>query len=83
VRLTSAQAGHVLGTERPVLAGAPVRVERQGADEKWARVAGGAVDATGRFDVPVALAPGTTYRAVVTPGHGYWRGVSAPLTAGG
>ena len=83
VRIASAQAGQVQGTELPALPGAPVRIERQGADLRWTSVATGAVDTGGRFTLHVVLVPGAAYRAVVTPGHGYWRGVSPPVTAAG
>ena len=83
VRIASAQAGQVQGTELPALPGAPVRIERQGADLRWTSVATGAVDTGGRFALHVVLVPGAAYRAVVIPGHGYWRGVSPPVTAAG
>jgi hypothetical protein len=43
-------------------------------------VARGAVDSAGRFTISLPLAAGATYRAVVTSGHGYSPGVSAPFT---
>jgi stage II sporulation protein D len=82
VRLLSAAAGQLQGTERPVLPGARVRVDRQTAAATWSPVARGAVDSAGRFTISLPLAAGATYRAVVTSGHGYSPGVSAPFTAG-
>ena len=61
----------------------PVRIERQGAGATWSLVARGAVDARGSFSVAAPLVPGATYRAVVTPHHGFWPGVSTPLTVAG
>jgi stage II sporulation protein D len=80
VRVAFAKAGQVRGRELPALPGAPVRIERQGADGKWTTVATGIADAVGGFALSVSLVPGATYRAVVTPHHGYWPGASAPLT---
>jgi SpoIID/LytB domain protein len=83
VRIVSAAAGQVQGTEAPALPGARVRIEREAPDLSWAAVASGTVDAAGHFAVRVPAVPGAVYRAVVTPGHGYWRGVSPPVTAAG
>ncbi|MBX5474283.1 MAG: SpoIID/LytB domain-containing protein [Thermoleophilia bacterium] len=72
------------GTERPALPGAPVQIQQQSTSGSpaWKTIARGTVDASGAFTVPVPLAPGT-YRAVVSPGHGYWPGTSAPVTVTG
>jgi stage II sporulation protein D len=75
--------GTVAGTELPILAGAPVQVQQQGLDLKWTTVATGTVAPDGSFSVPVQLAPGSTYRVVVAPGHGYSPGATPPLTAAG
>jgi hypothetical protein len=78
------------GTIAPALAGAPVQIQQLGPDGvTWATVANGTVDPTstsvgqyGSFTVPLTLSAGT-YRAVITPGHGYSPGTSAPLIVTG
>ncbi len=78
----------LFGTERPALPGAPVEIQQQiqqqasSGSPAWKTIARGTVDASGAFTVPISLAPGT-YRAVVSPGHGYWPGASAPVTVTG
>jgi stage II sporulation protein D len=79
----STTPGQVTGSEQPVLPGASVAVQTQGSDLKWATVASGVTAADGTFAVPVELAAGTTYRVLVTPGHGYWPGATPPQVATG
>lgn len=76
-------AGTVTGAEQPILAGAPVQVEQQGLDLTWTTVATGTVAPDGSFSVPAPLASGSSYRVVVTPGHGYSPGATAPAIATG
>ena len=75
--------GTVAGSELPVLAGAPVQVQQQGLDLTWTTIATGTVGPDGSFSVPAQLAPGSVYRAVVAPGHGYSPGATPPLIAAG
>jgi stage II sporulation protein D len=75
--------GQVQGSVQPVLPGATVAVQQQGSDLKWATIADGAVAADGSFIVPVEIAPGTTYRVLVSPGHGYWPGATPAQVATG
>jgi len=78
------------GTIAPALPGAPAQTQQLGPDGvTWTTVATGAVDPTstsvgqfGSFTVPLTLSAGT-YRAVITPGHGYSPGTSAPLIVTG
>jgi stage II sporulation protein D len=79
----STTPGQVTGSEQPALPGASVAVQTQGSDLKWATVASGVTAADGTFAVPVELAAGTTYRVLVTPGHGYWPGATPPQVATG
>ena len=80
----------VTGTIAPALPGAPVLIQQLGPDGvTWTTVATGAVDPSstsvgqlGSFTVPLTLSAGT-YRAVISPGHGYSPGTSAPLTVTG
>jgi SpoIID/LytB domain protein len=81
VELAAPTPGQVSGTETPALPGAPVAIEIQNPDLTWATVATGAVDADGSFVVPVQIPAGATYRIVVTPGHGYAPGATAPQVA--
>ena len=76
-------AGTVAGAEQPILAGAPVQVQQQGLDLTWTTVATGTVGPDGSFSVPAPLTPGSTYRAVVAPGHGYSPGATTPSIAAG
>ena len=80
---TAATPGTVAGTELPILAGAPVQVQQQSLDLTWTTIATGTAASDGSFSVPVQLAPGSTYRVVVAPGHGYSPGVTPPWTATG
>jgi len=78
------------GTIAPALPGAPVQIQQLGPDGvTWTTVATGAVDPAstsvgqlGSFTVPLTLSAGT-YRAVISPGHGYSPGTSAPLIVTG
>ena len=79
----AATPGTVAGTELPIVAGAPVQVQQQGLDLTWTTIATGTAGPDGSFSVPVQLAPGSTYRVVVAPGHGYWPGATPPWTASG
>jgi SpoIID/LytB domain protein len=80
VRITGVTADQVLGTELPLLPGAPVQVQQQNADLTWTVAAEGTVNADGTFAVPVVLPTGASYRIVVTPGHGYSPATTTPLT---
>ena len=75
--------GEIAGSEQPALPGAAVAVQAQGSDLKWLTVASGAAAADGTFTVSAQLAAGTTYRVLVTPGHGYSPGATAPQVAAG
>jgi len=75
--LQVAQSGRSLsGTIRPVLAGAPVQLQRQDG-AVWTLVASAVTDATGAWSV-AAPGPGA-YRVRVAPGHGLVPAVSATL----
>jgi stage II sporulation protein D len=65
------------GYMRPVMAGAPVWIQRQNGT-KWSNVARATVDASGYFDAQLQLVDGT-YRARVAPGHGLVPGISQVL----
>jgi stage II sporulation protein D len=76
---TDKTPGHLRGSIRPVLAGAPVQIQRQ--DETlgtWTTIATAAVDANGDFDATLPLDPGV-YRARVAPGQGFAAGTTPPL----
>ena len=75
--------GTVAGIEQPILAGAPVQVQQQSLDLTWTTVATGTVAPDGSFSVPASLVPGSTYRVVVAPGHGYSPGATTPSIAAG
>jgi len=81
VTVTAFNLTGVQGTVQPVLPDAPVRIQQQAPDLTWTDVAAGVVNADGTFAIPAALASGGTYRVVVAPGHGYWPGTTAALTA--
>ena len=76
-------SGMLEGSVQPALPGVPVEVDVQSADQTWTSVATGSLDPNGNFSVPVAIAAGTTYRIVVTPGQGYAPGVTTPQIAAG
>jgi SpoIID/LytB domain protein len=80
VRFLPATAPNELrGTVRPVVAGAPVQIQRQATSgATWSTVARGAVDASGAFTIALTLTPGV-YRARVAPGHGVGVGITPPL----
>jgi SpoIID/LytB domain protein len=75
--------GQIAGSEQPALPGAAVAVQAQGSDLRWMTVASGTAAADGSFAVTAELAAGTTYRVLVTPGHGYSPGATAPQVAAG
>ena len=75
--------GEIAGSEQPALPGAAVAVQAQGSDLKWMTVASGATAADGTFTVSAQLAAGTTYRVLVTPGHGYSPAATPPQVASG
>ena len=79
----SPSPGEIAGSERPALPGAAVAVQAQSPDLKWVTVARGAAASDGTFAVAAQLAAGTTYRVLVTPGHGYSPGATAPQVAAG
>jgi hypothetical protein len=81
VQLAAPVTGQVSGSVTPALPGAPVAVQVQNPDLTWTAVATGTVAADGTFVVAVDIAAGTTYRVVVTPGHGYAPATTAPQVA--
>jgi stage II sporulation protein D len=81
VKITSAADGQVQGTEQPLLADAPVQVQVQNPDLTWTVAAQGTVNADGTFAVPALLPTGSSYRVVVTPGHGYAPAMTAAVVA--
>ena len=66
------------GRVRPVIAEAPVSIQRARSGGGWATVARARVDARGRFAAGLAVTPGI-YRARVVPGHGWGTAVSGEL----
>jgi stage II sporulation protein D len=66
------------GVLKPLLPGAPIRIERLGASG-WVRVGEAVVDETGRFVARLRLTPGA-YRARIVRTAGLAAGVSRPLT---
>jgi stage II sporulation protein D len=78
VTVTSLTSTQVVGSELPLLPGAPVAVQQQSAGTVWTTVATGSVAADGTFAIPVTLTSGGTYRVSVAPGAGYAPGSSAP-----
>jgi hypothetical protein len=83
VQLAGPTPGEVTGTVQPALPGAPIEIDVQNADLTWTAVATGAVAPDGTFALPVAIAAGTTYRVVVTPGQGFAPGTTVPQIATG
>jgi hypothetical protein len=83
VQLNGPAPGEVSGTVQPALPGVPVEVDTQNADLTWTAVATGTVAPDGTFALPVAVAAGTTYRVVVTPGQGFAAGMTVPQIATG
>jgi stage II sporulation protein D len=83
VQLTGPTPGQVTGAVQPALPGVPVEVDTQNADQTWTAVATGTVAPDGTFALPVAIAAGTTYRVVVTPGQGFAPGMTVPQIATG
>ena len=65
------------GIIRPVLANALVEIQRL-AGTDWSTVARTRTDANGNFTVSLRLRAGS-YRARVTPGHGFVPGTTKPL----
>lgn len=78
VRLTAFTTTEVTGSEQPVLMGAPVEIQQQGAGGTWTTVVSQPVAADGTFTVPVSLVSGGTYRVTVGPASGYVAGATAP-----
>ncbi|MGB2874541.1 MAG: SpoIID/LytB domain-containing protein [Gaiellaceae bacterium] len=79
VRLAAGADGvSVSGSARPLLPGAGVQVQRQGASG-WETVARTTIGSDGSFSTPVDLSPGT-YRALVAAGRGFAIGLSDPMT---
>ena len=74
---TVADRANLRGFVRPVLAGAPVQIQRL-SGTSWATVARATVDANGDFAAQLTVSAGT-YRARVAPGHGFVPGTSSPL----
>ncbi|HVU77108.1 MAG TPA: SpoIID/LytB domain-containing protein [Gaiellaceae bacterium] len=68
----------VQGSVRPSAAGAPVQLQQQGADGKWATVSSAVTDAASGWSF-AGVAAGT-YRVRVAPGHGIVAGVSPTVT---
>jgi hypothetical protein len=80
VRLTaSSDRTAVTGLVKPLLPGAPVQVQRQGANGTWTTVSTANVTADGAFEASVNLTPGS-YRARVLAGKGFAAGLSPVLT---
>jgi len=80
VRLTaSGDRTAVDGLVKPLLPGAAVQVQKQGANGSWATIATTKVTADGAFEASVDLRPGT-YRARVVGGKGFAAGLSPVLT---
>jgi hypothetical protein len=75
---TTASAGGVHGTERPVVASSPVDLQQQQPDGSWATVTSTVADAAGSWAFS-GVAAGT-YRVRSTPGSGIVAGLSAPFT---
>jgi len=75
------QAQELLGTVRPKLVGADVRIEYLGA-AGWTTVAQTVVDGSGAFQAAFALAPGS-YRALVAPTNGFAQGITPVLEVSG
>ena len=69
----------VTGLVKPLLPGAPVLVQRQGAGGTWTTVSTATVTADGAFEASVDLSPGS-YRARVVAGKGFAAGLSPVLT---
>ncbi len=80
IRFAGAPAANELrGSVRPVLPGASVQIQRQGAvATSWTTVSTAPLDAEGSFDAMLQLAPGV-YRARIAPGHGWAVGLTPPL----
>jgi len=79
IRFTGAPAANELrGIVRPVIAGAPVQIQRQAAAAAWTTVSTATLDPGGNFDVTLQLTPGV-YRARIAPGHGWAVGLTPPL----
>jgi stage II sporulation protein D len=78
IQISSFTTTQIAGSELPVLAAAPVQVQQQNADTTWTTVASGTVNGDGTFSVPVALAPGGTYRVSVGPTTGYAAATTPP-----
>jgi hypothetical protein len=80
IRFDTTQApGSLQGLVRPVLAGATVQIQRQGATPTaWTTVATTTVDATGSFAASLQLSSGT-YRARIGASRGYATGTTPPL----
>jgi len=68
-----------VGSIRPVVAGAPVQLQRQTASGSWTSVATGATAADGTYAVAQALQAGS-YRVRCAPGHGLAPGFSPAAT---
>ena len=73
----AASATSLSGRGRPVVAGAPVTIQRN-AGSGWTTVASTSLDASGRFSADVTVQPGT-YRARYAPRHGVLVGISPIL----
>jgi len=69
----------VQGTERPVVAGAPVQLQQQ-VGTAWTTVSSTTADDTGAWTFSGTLQPGT-YRARCVPGRGLAAGISATFVA--
>ena len=78
IQIAAFTTTEIAGSEQPVLAAAPVLVQQQNPDTTWATIATGTVNPDGTFSVPVALAPGGTYRVSVGPATGYAAGSTPP-----
>ncbi len=73
----TAGAGSVSGSIRPVVAAAPVQLQRR-SGAAWSTVSSSVTDPSGAWAFPGAL-PAGTYRVRCAPGQGLAAGVSATL----
>jgi SpoIID/LytB domain protein len=83
--VTSVATTGVTGSEQPVLMGVTVSIEQQNPDLSWTSVTNGLVDVDGTFNLPAALAAGSTIRVKITPppNSGYVAATSAPQVVSG
>ena len=73
----AASTASLSGRGRPIVAGAPVTIQRN-AGSGWTNVAAAELDATGHFSADLTVTP-ASYRARFAPRHGVLAGVSPIL----